>query len=301
MHVDIVRYFHLQGLITPITGKIEKLVSIIHGFLGVNINDPRTTFPINSYRVPGVSFDENTAGNPLHLFIVLAAIIGFSLNRDLRKNKEVISYLFAVIGGFLMLCLMLKLQPYQSRHHLSLFVLFSAFVGLVFSKILNRHLITVLAVILIVTSLPFAFENKFRPILAENNIFNTPRSELYFTNRPHIANSYLGAINFLKTQNCTNIGLSLGGEANPSHLDWEYPFLALIKEINQQPVRFQHILHPGNTSSRFLKEKPYKDFSACAIIATRSKNKPLAEKMKINNATYISKWSSKPVSVLSEQ
>jgi hypothetical protein len=298
LHVDIVRYLHLENFITPITGIVEKLISIIHDFMGVNVNDPRTTFPANSYRVPGLSFDENIAGNPLHLFLILMAIIGFIWKRSLRTNKEAIAYLLAVVGGFLLLCFMLKIQPYHSRHHLTLFVLFSAFVGLIFSQISNRYIVAALAVILIVTSLPFVFENKFRPIAAEQNIFNTPRSELYFTNRPHITSSYLGAINFLKNQNCTNIGLSLGGEAVPSHVDWEYPFWPLLKEAKGRDIRFQHILHPDNSSSRFLQESPYKNFSACAIIATRSQEQPLAEKMVINGITYTSKWANRPVSVL---
>lgn len=245
--------------------------------------------------------DENVANNPLHFFLILISFGGFALNRHLRKNQELISYVLCIVGGFLLLCFMLKLQPFHSRHHLTLFVLFSAFVGLIFSKVLNRHLVTALAVILIVTSLPFALENKFRPIAAEHNIFNTPRSELYFTNRPHIAASYLGAIDFLKTQNCTQIGLSLGGQANPSALDWEYPFWPLLQEDSKQTIYFQHILHPDNTSSRFLKAPPYKDFTACAIIATRSKNQPPVEKMVVNGITYISKWSSQPVSVLMKQ
>lgn len=32
LHVDIVRHLHLQNFITPITGKVERLVEIIHGF-----------------------------------------------------------------------------------------------------------------------------------------------------------------------------------------------------------------------------------------------------------------------------
>lgn len=74
LHVDIVRYFKLDGWLTPITGIVMKLVKIIHQFLGVDINDPRTTFPPNSYTVSGVSFDENIAGNPLHLLLILLAL-----------------------------------------------------------------------------------------------------------------------------------------------------------------------------------------------------------------------------------
>jgi 4-amino-4-deoxy-L-arabinose transferase-like glycosyltransferase len=142
LHADIIRHLGLQGLITPLTGKVARFVELIHGGLGIDINDARTTFPAGSYRVPGLSFDENIAGNPLHLLLIISAIIAFAFHRKLRVHKKVIGYLFTVIVGFFLLCLMLKIQQFQSRHHLFIFVIFSAFVGLVLSKIKNFHIVT---------------------------------------------------------------------------------------------------------------------------------------------------------------
>ena len=298
-HVDIVRALNLQDFITPITGKVAKLISLIHLGLGVDINDPRITAGV--YRVPGISFDENIAGNPLHFGLILITIFVFIANKNIRKRLDIWGYLLALIGGFLLLCLLLKIQIYQSRHHLPIFVLFSAFVGLVFSQSWNRRAITFMAVILLVTAMPWVFGNKFRPIIGENNIFNTSRNELYFTNRPWLKDPYLKGIDFLKSQGCSNIGLSLGEKSVLSGEYWEYPFWPLLQKNNEQVVRLEHILHPENISNKKSKIPPHNNFTPCAIIAVRSSKEKPIEEMVIENGTYIRKWSVKPVSVLMKQ
>ncbi|MBD2292674.1 4-amino-4-deoxy-L-arabinose transferase [Anabaena sphaerica FACHB-251] len=302
LHADIVRHLGLQGVIEPTIGKVAKLITIIHGFLGVDINDTRITHPPNSYTgVPGLSFDENVAGNPLHLLLIFLAICIFICYKKLRNNREVMIYVLCLICSFLLICWMLKLQPYQSRHHLTIFVLFSAFVGLVFCQNWNRHIITILAVILLVTSGQFVLLNKSRPIAAETNIFNTTRKELYFTQRPQIIKPYSDAADFMKTTSCTEIGLSLGAEKVPSGNYWEYPFWVLLNENKNRVNRFKHILNPENFYALRPEMYPYKDFKPCAIIAVRRDKEPPVAMLNFENTKYIQKWSSKPITILMPQ
>ncbi|BAB76819.1 ArnT family glycosyltransferase [Anabaena sp. FACHB-709] len=302
LHTDIVRHLGLQKIIEPLTGKLTKIITIIHGFLGVDMTDSRITHPPNSYNgVPGLSFDENVAGNPLHLLLTLIAIAIFIFHKRLRSNKELLAYVLSLVAGFLLLCWMLKLQPYQSRHHLSLFVLFSAFVGLVFCQVWSRYFVTFLAVILLVTSMQFVFINKFRPIAAENNIFNTSRNELYFTNRPHLINSYFEATNFVKTIQCENIGLSLGTEQTPSARYWEYPFWVLLNNQQQRVIKFGHILNPTNFTAVKSQVYPHNQFQPCGIIAVRRDEEAPVESMIFKNVKYTKKLFSKPVTVLMKE
>ena len=302
LHVDIIRHLGLQNFITPLTGKAAKLITIIHSFMGVDINDPRTTFPVGSYRISGLSFDENIAGNPLHLFLIFLAFPFLLLKKKLNKNPKLVYYCLTLIGGFLLLCLMLKIQIYHSRHHLSLFVLFAAFVGAVFNQAWNRHFVTFIAIILLVTSFQFVFKNKARPIAAEINIFNTSRNEQYFKNRNHIQQPYLEAVDFLKTQECTNVGLSLGWIPTPSGTYWEYPLWAIFPKNHGKKVRFEHILHPQNMSYEKSQIYPHNQFKPCAIFAVRSsKEERNVEKMTINKQTFQKKWSSEPVTILIEE
>ncbi|WP_071188526.1 4-amino-4-deoxy-L-arabinose transferase [Trichormus sp. NMC-1] len=302
LHADIVRHLGLQGIIEPTIGKVAKLITIIHGFLGVDINDPRITHPPNSYTgVPGLSFDENVAGNPLHLLLIFLAIGIFICYKKLRNNREVMIYILCLIFSFLLICWMLKFQLYQSRHHLTIFVLFSAFVGLVFCQIWNRHIITIIAVILLVTSMQFLFLNKIRPIAAEKNIFNITRNEIYFNQRTHLIKPYFDATNFIKTTSCTDIGLSLGSEKVPDGSYWEYPFWILLNENQNRVYKFKHILNPDNFYALRPEMYPYKDFKPCAIIAVRrDKEHPLTT-LNFENTKYVEKWSLKPITILMPQ
>lgn len=306
LHADIVRHLGLQGIITPITGKVDRIVDLIHSLLEVSANDPRTTFPAGAYRVPGLSFDENIAGNPLHLFLILIAIAIFIFYRKLDNKKQILAYLLSIIGGFFLLCLMLKVQQFHARHHVSLFVLLSAFVGVIFSKLWHRYLvksiaIASLAVILLVTSMPWVLGNTARPILGEQSIFNTSRNELYFINRKFLKTPYFETVELLKTTECTDIGLSLGAMAVPSGTYWEYPFWALFSENKGKSVRFEHILNPENMSYPTTKTSSYQDFVPCAIVAVRKPEEDPVEEIVFQGNTYRKKWSVQslqPISIL---
>jgi hypothetical protein len=295
LHVDIVRYLRLEKFITPITGIVNKLLLQFHEAIGVNMYDPRITD--ESYRgVPGISFDENIAGNPLHFFIILVLIIVFLLNKQTRKNKLLSIYFIATILGFLSICLLLKIQAYQSRHHLAIIILLSAFVGVVITQITRAKIINILAVLLIVTSLPWVFQNKFHPIVSEANIFNLSRTEQYFINRPQLQEPYTKATNFVLATKCTDVGLSLGKGITVGNEYWEYPFWVLLHQNNQN-IRLENV-EPQNISSTKSQSNFYKNFTPCAIIAVRNKKDEPLKEIKFRDNTYIEKWSREPVSVL---
>ena len=89
LHSDIVRYLHLEKFLTPITGKVEKLVYFVHEhILKIDPSDPRITMPGWTFRVHGVSFNEDVAVNPLHLTLILLAILIFILNRNCIFSKS---------------------------------------------------------------------------------------------------------------------------------------------------------------------------------------------------------------------
>ena len=295
LHLDIVRNLGLQKIITPITGIANKLLLMFHMFIGVDLNDPRIT--ADSYwGVPGLSFDENTAGNPLHFFIILALIAYFFLQKKLHKQKLLLIYLCSAISGFLLLCLLLKIQAYQPRHHLLTFLLLSAFVGVALAQIPLSKVVNGLAILLIVTSLPWVFQNKFRPIAAEANIFNMSRIEQYFINRPQLQEPYTQAVERVLSSQCTNVGLSLGTGESVGNEYWEYPFWVLFQQ-SKQPIRLENI-PPENVSVITGKKSLYPNFTPCAIVAVRnSKDRPISQ-LVVNYNTYLKKWSEPPVSVL---
>ena len=294
LHLDIVRNLGLQKIITPTTGIANKLLLMFHNLIGVDMYDSRLT--AGSYRgVSGLSFDENTAGNPLHFFLILILISYFLLHKKLRNNKFLLVYIFSTISGFLLLCLLLKIQIYQPRHHLLAFLLLSAFAGVVLAQIPLQKLANGLAILLIVTSLPWVFQNKFRPIAAEANIFNMSRIEQYFINRPQIQEPYTNAVNQILSTQCTNVGLSLGTGETVGNEYWEYPLWVLFQQ-SEQPIRLENI-PPKNVSAVKSQKPPYSDFTPCAILAVRNRGDEPIRQLVVNNNTYVKKWSESLTSV----
>jgi hypothetical protein len=294
LHFDIVRNLGLQNYITPITGIANKLLLMFHSAIGVDMYDPRITAAYSG--VPGLSFDENIAGNPLHFFVILGLLFYCLLQKKLRKNNLLLIYFLTVISGFLLLCLLLKIQSYQSRHHLPAFLLFSAVVGVSLSQIPLRKVANSLAILLIVASLPWVFQNKFRPIAAEANIFNLSRIEQYFINRPQLQEPYVQAANFVLSTGCQNVGLSLGEGISVGNEYWEYPFWVLFHQENKN-IRLENV-EPQNVSLPLAQNYPHNNFTPCAIVAVRTGNEEPIEQMVVKNGHYVEKWSLPPVNVL---
>lgn len=298
LHLDIIRTLKLEKFITPITGIGNKLILIFHDFIGVDMFDPRTT--ATSYSgIPGISFDENVAGNPLHLFIILSVIFYFLLRKKLRGDRALLIYQLVTIACFLMLCLMLKIQGYHSRHHLAIFMFYAPVVGIILSHIPVQKLANAIAILLIVASLPWVLQNKFRPIAAEANIFNLSRIEQYFINRPQLQEPYVQAANTILSTECKNIGLSLGEGTSVGNEYWEYPFWVLLK--NDRPEIYLENVNAQNISLSKAEQYPHKNFIPCAIIAVRNRNVPQIESMTFKDLVFTAIMSSPPVKVLTQQ
>ncbi|ACB52350.1 hypothetical protein cce_3002 [Crocosphaera subtropica ATCC 51142] len=302
-HGDIIRYLHLEKFITPITGKVEKLVYLIHEhILNVDPSDPRITTPGWTFRVPGVSFNEDVAVNPLHLALILLAIFIFIFNKNLRNNWLSLKYLMSLIGSFLLFSLLLKVQPFSVRHHLSFFVLFSPFVGLCYSEILKPIPLKILTFILIISCLPWLFNNNSHPLVGENSVLTMPRNDIYFLRRKHIQPSYNEVAKLINQQECTNIGLSLGWNTQYTGQIWEYPLWVLISELNpQKNYQFSHIVSPENYSAKLTNQSPYNQFNYCALIAIRSSKDEPIEEMTVNEQLFVEKWSNSSVKLLLPQ
>lgn len=297
---NVIRNLAMQAgtRISRINGAIVGVINVLHRILGVATNDARITWPPGQvFAIATPSFNENTATNPIHFWLTFGAIALIFKTPSLRKTKIVVTYLIAVIMTFLLLCLLLKLQPWHSRHHLSIFVLFSPIFGLAVSQLSNHKNANYLVAILIFMSLPWIFHNNFRPLLGDSNIFNSSRRELYFRSRPKIEVAYNTAVDFVKAQNCTNIGLSFWAKNA-----WEYPLWVMFPEPGKPAPRIEHISTIDPVVKKKLNSEPYKSFIPCAIIYSPTKNDGRQGKeMVVKNQTYVQKWSMEPLSVFVKQ
>lgn len=173
MHSDIIRNLHLQSFITPTTGIAEVALSKLHKLINVDINDTRITD--GRYIFSGLSYDENTAGNPYHFFLVFLTTIFFIFNFKRKKDNLSATYGISIFFSFCLFCLLIKWQIYNTRHHLVLFILLAPFVGKALSEFRYKIVSNLLIFIAIISSLQFIFLNKSRPLAGSNSILKEKR------------------------------------------------------------------------------------------------------------------------------
>ncbi|MEH2425335.1 MAG: hypothetical protein V7K48_31860 [Nostoc sp.] len=285
---------------TPIglwNGIVNKLIKIIHIFICVDVNDPRITFS-KTFFVPGgwatigITGNENSAGNLVHLALIIICLIIFISRKSIRKQSYIFAYLIITISTFLIFCYLVKWQAWNSRLHLPFFVLISPFLGVVLSKLQKQKIAIFIVTFLLISSLTWVFFNRYRPIIDSNNIFQTSRIEQYFSNRPYLQVTYTGAVEFLNSKKCSNIGLSMGNDP------WEYPLWVLLQQNNQKLAKIQHV-NVTNISAILEKENSYKDFDPCAIISMETKKSKQKKSLEMNfkGKTYVRAWDSPELGV----
>jgi 4-amino-4-deoxy-L-arabinose transferase-like glycosyltransferase len=260
---------------------IEQGIRRLHQILGVDINDPRITTPGLEFGIEGLSNFEDTAGNPIHFYLIVLGIAICLSWRNLRRQPNLTQYLITVVSAFLLFCLLIKWQTWQSRLHLTVFVLFSPFMGIVFSTIFNKRKYIYLAIFILTISLFWVFFNTSKPIFDEQNIFNLSRIEQYFSIRANLEDDYVGAVDIVKGRQCSQVGLSLRPDA------WEYPLWVLLKDGNPS-LQIEQV-NVKNVSIQTSSKHSYDKFLPCAIISVgHVPNSAMLTKYGV----YAEKWSS---------
>src|SRR5262249_25768907 len=152
------------------------------------------------------------------LAILVAAVSG-----QLRRHRVLWSYVSALLMAFVLFSLLLKWQPWHSRLHLPLFVLWSPVLALIYDLCPRTLLGT--GLLLTVYAWPPLLLNYLHPLLGERSVLKVARMEQYFSLRSMAQAEYVGAAEFLRSRNCTEVGLVLGWN------DFEHPLWVLLPEL----------------------------------------------------------------------
>lgn len=231
--------------------QLAQWIERVHALIGMDASDPRTTWGQvttpdgQQFRVEPFHMHEDIASNPLHLILILYTLVAICASGALRR-QPVLLYAGMLVAGFLLFCLVLKWQPWHSRLHLPLFVLWAPAVSIALSQGWSRWGGYGAAAVLLVTALVLIGYNETRPLYGPRSIFATERADQYFATRPFGAD-YRAAIGYLNAQTHGNIGLVLGANG------WEYPFWALLAGEAGHGPRLEHVL-VGNDSGRLAKQ-----------------------------------------------
>jgi hypothetical protein len=219
---------------------VFDFVNRAHRALGIDPNDPATTWPGSHYAPPRNANHEADAPNRIALFslIVLAGIAAF-------RSRSQALYALALLAGFVAFCFYLRWQPFMARLFLPLFVLGSPLAAAV-EEWLRPAVLRILACLLLLDGarLP-ALENWTRPLRGPRNIFQVDHDTQYFADLTQIANvpRYRETIREAEATQCGLMGVDI------NIFQPEYPLLAIMREHNPN-VRFIHI-NVKNASAKY--------------------------------------------------
>ena len=185
---------------------VSRTVRRLHEHLGWDPDDPATTF--HHYRFSMSPFRWNSevgAGNPLHVAILLAAIATLGISRGAPRRFAAV-YLGAALASLVLFSAVFKFQPFHTRLHLPLLVLSGAAVGLALER-WPRPLGATAAALLLLCSLPFVVNPRFRPLLGPESIFVAPPEQQLFRMQPYLEAKYERIAEAVVESGCTDVGI----------------------------------------------------------------------------------------------
>ena len=225
----------------------------IHRWLGIDPQDPATTWRYAVYEAPrNARNHEADANNRWHLLLLGAAAVFAAATR----RRAWLVYGLALLAAFLLFCFYLKWQPFLARLELPLFVLGAPLAGCLLEALRPNILAIALCLFLVNNTRAALFENWTRPLHGPRNLFITSRQDNYFADMTQWNNraSYWPAIDLTAASGCREVGIDI------SRNQLEYPFQALLLERNPKV----HFVHTGveNASARYY---PANRPQVCAV------------------------------------
>jgi hypothetical protein len=228
-------------------GVYDAAVSL-HHHLGIDPNDPATTWRWAEFAPPRNANHEADAPNRWHLVLLLAmaCILGWRAIRG--GDRERALYMAALLCGFVAFCAYLKWQPFLSRLFLPLCVAAAPMAGIIGEVRPARAALVVqfvLCLALLDTARRPLLLNWVRPLQGPASVLRVARDDQYFADMTpwNNRNSYVRSAAAITGSGCETVGIDI------NNFQLEYPLIALVRE--QRPsTRF---LHTGvaNPSQRY--------------------------------------------------
>jgi hypothetical protein len=252
-----------------LTGAINGLLFLLHATTGQDINDPRTTFPWATFNFRRENIPhEDGVQNPIHLLGIIVAAVHCLRPSYIRLHKKQAIYGLCLIAAFTIFCAYLRWQPWHSRLHLPLFVLWAPLVSVMLTENLPRRPLVVIGLFLILYAGYWMASNISRP-LSSSEYWHLPRVQQYFQNRPDLYEDYERLAETVVSTNCRSIGLITKGGS------WEYPVWALLKERAYES-RIEH-LYVANESAAILNQP----FEPCLLVTIDMSFSSVAERLSV--------------------
>jgi hypothetical protein len=211
--------------------------------LGIDPNDPATTWRWYSFHVPKNANHEADAPNPWHGAILLAIWLILTVRAVRERSALPVLYGLALGVNFVAICAYLKWQPFLARLFLPQFVMGAPLVGLLWSSRhrparfrMARTLSSIaLCLFLLDTARHPALDNWVRPLRGPLSVLKRPRDAQYFADMTPWKNeaAYEETVLLLARSHCSTVGVDI------TDFQLEYPLEALLRE-KKPAVLFVH-------------------------------------------------------------
>ncbi|MFH0910793.1 MAG: glycosyltransferase family 39 protein [Planctomycetota bacterium] len=207
----------------------------VHLLLGMSTRNPYATHPFRWPLLNHKQVHEDSAGNPLHLFLILISL-GYALFAKGQPNGHDRRALAGcIVFAFLLVSLFLRWQPWNARLELPLFLAFAPLSGCMLGEFRWKRTALTVAFVLLLAAFYPALANYRRPILSAQNVFNTSRYSLYFYKaREQLKDEYVKIRDFIQTNHFQKIGLITFYD------NYEYPLWVLLKPIDPANMEIHH-------------------------------------------------------------
>ena len=225
--------------------------------VGIDANDPATTWTDTRFAIAGERLHEALAGNPLHVILIALTLLTLLGRKAFRHHRDTAIYCLGLVLAFLVFCALLRWQPWHTRLHLPLFVLWSAPIAALAEYRYPRVVVAGVAALLVFLSIPAAFRNELRPLTGRASILRRDRVSLYFAERPELRDPYVAAAARVRASGCRRIGLDLSRQSRA----YEYPMLVLLGGGSDADVR---LLNVGTPSAKYASTDAR--FAPCAVL-----------------------------------
>jgi hypothetical protein len=263
---------HIGTRWPSVNQRLFDAISTVHGWLGLSVHDPQSTFqPGSKYFIPAAEVNENAAANHLHaVLFAVALIVSFPLARKHPGFRPVLIYGMMLAAGFLLFSANIRWQPWASRLHLPVFLIAAPFLAMVFASVLKGRLLPVLVVLLSLSATPYLFVSDSRPFLGERSVFRLTRWEAMFNQFAQASEDYRMVSEAILAAPCDDVGVVIGGDS------WSYPLWVGLEQtqgvsprvravgVTNETARYEDRTAPAPCAVVF--SKPY-DESRLAVAA----------------------------------
>lgn len=202
---------------------------------GADPDDPRTTWR-DPFQVSTMTGREYFQGNPAQ-FALLCAVSVWGLWRWRSAPRSALLLLGGCAAGFVMFSTAMKWNLSGARYHLPLFVLGSSVLGIAIPLMTRQVVATSLALVSLLATVPFLFNNSLRSFLPSNRNFvlRSAKDALYFADdfQGWQKQAHVSAAEEIARSGCGEVGIDSMLQT------WVYPMMALIRE-RLPDARFQY-------------------------------------------------------------